>query len=532
MSFRANKTQQLAFNDSFFGLTGREKKALERSWAKVFAEDIFPNINEEPFNVLYSDKASRPNTPVNVIIGALIIKELFGASDDEIVDNLMLDPRYQYALHTTSFEEQPLSDKSLSRFRMRCYEYERTHGVDLYRECIEGLSAHIAKLMNIDGRIRRMDSTMIEANIRRLSRIELIYTCIAKLVKHLDKAGIEFDRERLEHYLDPEDYNKVIYHSRNEDVDERMSVLLADADELIKLCDGQCEDATEYLLFSRCMSEQTIVDGGLRRLRNKEDGGMDSNMMQNPSAPDATYRKKGSNVHRGYVANIEESVGSNGSVVTSYQFEKNNVSDSAMLKEHLENINSSEEIQMTIAGAYASTENKELAAGKNIELVPTDLVGRDTDSIMANFKFNEDFTKVLECPAGHTPKSCSYNSRTEQCVLSFNRYLCANCPFHDQCNPKIYKRVAKKTVSRKSVARAEYLKTKDTDRFKLIVRLRNGVETVHSILKNQYDVDRMPVRGLQRCKLFFGSKIGALNFQKLFRFRNGTGNYAPNPILG
>jgi hypothetical protein len=259
---------------------------------------------------------------------------------------------------------------------------------------------------------------------------------------------------------------------------------------------------------------------------------MDSNMMQNPSDPDATYRKKGSNVHRGYVANIEESVGSNGSVVTSYQFEKNNVSDSAMLKEHLENINSSEEILMTIDGAYASTENIELAAGKNIELVPTDLVGRDTDSIMANFKFNEDFTKVLECPAGHTPKSCSYNSRTEQCVLSFNRYLCANCPFHDQCNPKIYKRVAKKTVSRKSVARAEYLKTKDTDRFKLIVRLRNGVETVHSILKNQYDVDRMPVRGLQRCKLFFGSKIGALNFQKLFRFRNGTGNYAPNPILG
>ena len=213
--------------------------------------------------------------------------------------------------------------------------------------------------------------------------------------RHLDKAGIEFDRERLEHYLDPEDYNKVIYHSRNEDVDERMSVLLADADELIKLCDGQCEDATEYLLFSRCMSEQTIVDGGLRRLRNKEDGGMDSNMMQNPSDPDATYRKKGSNVHRGYVANIEESVGSNGSVVTSYQFEKNNVSDSAMLKEHLENINSSEEILMTIDGAYASTENIELAAGKNIELVPTDLVGRDTDSIMANFKFNEDFTKEM-----------------------------------------------------------------------------------------------------------------------------------------
>lgn len=77
---------------------------------KTFAEDIFPSIDEEPFAVLYSSNASRPNTPVNVCIGALIIKEIFGISDDEIVENLMLDPRYQYALHTTSCEEQPLSD--------------------------------------------------------------------------------------------------------------------------------------------------------------------------------------------------------------------------------------------------------------------------------------------------------------------------------------------------------------------------------------------------------------------------------------
>ena len=31
--------------------------------------------------------------------------------DDEMVENLMLDFRIQYALHTTSFEEQPLSDR-------------------------------------------------------------------------------------------------------------------------------------------------------------------------------------------------------------------------------------------------------------------------------------------------------------------------------------------------------------------------------------------------------------------------------------
>ena len=60
--------------------------------------------------MLYSNKASRPNTPVNVVVGALILKELLGLTDDEVVEGLMLDIRYQYALHTTSFEEQPLSD--------------------------------------------------------------------------------------------------------------------------------------------------------------------------------------------------------------------------------------------------------------------------------------------------------------------------------------------------------------------------------------------------------------------------------------
>lgn len=167
MAFRTNSYQQLSFTDSFGGLTSREQKALERSWAKVFAEDIFPAINEEPFRILYSSNASRPNTPVNVCIGALIIKEIFGISDDEVVENLMLDPRYQYALHTTSFDEQPLSDKTLTRFRKRCYDYESIYGIDLLHECITGLGTNIAKLMDINPRIKRMDSMMIAANIRK-----------------------------------------------------------------------------------------------------------------------------------------------------------------------------------------------------------------------------------------------------------------------------------------------------------------------------------------------------------------------------
>ena len=56
MSFKENGFQQISISDSFTGLTEREQKALEKSWAKVFADEIFPAIDEKRFAVLYSDK--------------------------------------------------------------------------------------------------------------------------------------------------------------------------------------------------------------------------------------------------------------------------------------------------------------------------------------------------------------------------------------------------------------------------------------------------------------------------------------------
>lgn len=47
MSFKENVYQQLSITDSFSGLTAREQKALEKSWAKVFADELFPAIDEK-----------------------------------------------------------------------------------------------------------------------------------------------------------------------------------------------------------------------------------------------------------------------------------------------------------------------------------------------------------------------------------------------------------------------------------------------------------------------------------------------------
>lgn len=531
MSFKTNDVEQLSLFDSFTNLTSREQKALQNSWAKVFAEEVFPKIDEKPFEVLYSQKASRPNTPVNVIIGACIIKELFDYSDDELVEGLMLDLRLQYALHTTSFEEQPLSDKTLSRFRRRCYDYEQTHGIDLYKQAIDNYNSEIAKMMNLDGRIRRMDSMMINSNMRTLARSELIYSCIARLTKYLAKEHHDQLPEELRHYVLPNDFNAVLYHERSSTLEQRMEQFLKDAETLYDLTKTGYEEVPEYELFIRCFSEQSIIENGKRRWFTKDDKKGTSTMLLNPTDPEATFRRKAGNTYQGYVANLEEAVGKNGSAIIDYDYEQNIYADTHFLNDRLEDIPKQEsEMSMIVDGAYYSEENLEKAAGKNIQLIPTALTVHPRRNNLDGFVLNKERNVITQCPAGHEPQSCSYKQSNDEFRLSFERDRCVNCPYQDQCRPKIYKKVSKVLVTRKSLLRRDLEKRMKEDDYNLYRRIRNGIETVPSNLRRNYHLEKLP-RGKQRGKFFFGSKIAALNFRKLFTQRKGLTYDAKNPMF-
>ena len=57
--------------------------------------------------------------------------------------------------------------------------------------------------MDISPVIKRMDSMMIESNIKRMSRLELIYTCVSNLVCTIDRDGAHDLVKGFEEYLDP-----------------------------------------------------------------------------------------------------------------------------------------------------------------------------------------------------------------------------------------------------------------------------------------------------------------------------------------
>ena len=403
--------------------------------------------------------------------------------------------------------------------------------MDLYHDCVKDLSGKIGKIMKLNGRIRRMDSMMIESNIRFLSRMELIYTCISKLVVYLSKKQPDMVSEPLKHYAGPNEYNRVFYHQRNDDMEAMIQTLLTDSDCLLELCKTDFEEATEYQLFVRCLSDQTVVENDKRRLKTREDGTMNSSALQNPSDPDATYRNKSGKLYRGYVANLEETVGKNGSVVTDYQFDKNTHTDSHFLQESLSQMEKSqEEIILVTDGGYDGQDNVALAKEKNVRLVTTALIGKEAPDALANFEFNEDGTRLLKCAAGHEPVSQSYTKTTRQCRVSFDRNHCVGCPYQEQCRPKIYKKVATFITSKNASNRAKSQRYMQSEEFSNLARLRNGVETIPANIRKNYHLDKLP-RGKQRGKFFFGSKIAALNFRKLFGFRKGLGNYAQNPVL-
>ena len=139
--------EQLGFGTELGPLTDKEKDALEKSWAAAFAADIFPFIDERIFIPLYSERKSRRNVPVNVLAGALLLQEMRGMSDEDLVEAAMFDLRLRTALHITNAVGQPLSLRTIQRFRTRLKRYREASGEDLLRVCFDGIRDKITPFM-------------------------------------------------------------------------------------------------------------------------------------------------------------------------------------------------------------------------------------------------------------------------------------------------------------------------------------------------------------------------------------------------
>ena len=119
----------------------------------------------------------------------MILKENNNLNDDELFESICCDIRYQYAIHTTHLPEQPVSDRTFSRFRERLYDYELETGRNLLKEEMMQFSEIYSDYMNLNSNIKRMDSLMAVSRCRRMSRLEIIYFSTANAVRLIHRLG-------------------------------------------------------------------------------------------------------------------------------------------------------------------------------------------------------------------------------------------------------------------------------------------------------------------------------------------------------
>ena len=198
--FKKNiKHQQPALISAASELPEKQHKRLENSWAGTFYQEFFRRIKEETFSVLYSDLPSRPNVPVNVLVGLEALKAGFGWSDEELYENYCYNLQVRYALGYDRLGDGDFEIRTLYYFRERLSQYNAEKSVNLLEKAFEQITdAQIVKLKVLTG-MQRMDSTQIASNIVSASRLQLLVEGLQRVERILSEA----DKLRLAETLAP-----------------------------------------------------------------------------------------------------------------------------------------------------------------------------------------------------------------------------------------------------------------------------------------------------------------------------------------
>ena len=99
--FRKRDPQGTLFASSSLVPKAKARR-LRGSWAEIFRARALPLIDEEVFAPLYCDDNGRPNRPVQTVYGVLLLKEMFGLTDAEAVEQLEFNLLWHHALALTS----------------------------------------------------------------------------------------------------------------------------------------------------------------------------------------------------------------------------------------------------------------------------------------------------------------------------------------------------------------------------------------------------------------------------------------------
>jgi hypothetical protein len=133
--FKENKN---IFQKEMFGfssmLSKKQFEKIKESKENCFFQMIVRNINEKDFQPLFSTENSRPNAPINTMVSALILKELYNWTFSELFENIEFNLLTKTALGLPNIYDMPFSYATIFNFKNRIAEYCQKTGINLFEK--------------------------------------------------------------------------------------------------------------------------------------------------------------------------------------------------------------------------------------------------------------------------------------------------------------------------------------------------------------------------------------------------------------
>jgi hypothetical protein len=497
----------------FNSLPAKMLDKIKQSEEYYFYKLIFCQIDEQIFSVLFSDIKSRPNSPINALVSAIILMNKRHWTFEELFKQIQFNILVKIALGLDSLEEMPFSPATIFNFQNRINEHFILTGENLLEQVFDGLTAEQLKKLKLKTNIQRTDSFAAASNIRNYSRLQLLIELILRVWRVLNAKDKERFKSHFETYIQKSS-GQYIYRLTSAEFPREMEKIGQLYYWIDKHLKPSYKESDIFRAFERVYSEHFSVVQDKIRVKSSEE--LTSDSVQSPDDLDAVYRKKNSVTTKGQSVNIVETAHPDNPInlVTDVAVNPANKDDSAVLNKRIDKLKEKtpDIDELHFDGAYGSAENDLKFEEHNITPVQTAIKGIKAAVDIKIEKESEESYKV-SCPY-QSVKSVKARKRYK---AEFNLQTCNNCPLRDACPAIIMKKCRVFYFSPK-----EYLSQKRQKVLKSIPperrHLRNNVEATVNEFTCRLRKKKLKVRGTFKTLVFAFSMGAAVNFGRIYRY--------------
>jgi hypothetical protein len=443
--FRENDQHlQHGLFDTFQQLPEKVRQRLETSWADTFYRETFCRIDESPFAVLYSDEPSRPNTPINILVGAEILKAGFGWSDEELYDEIQFNLQVRHALGLRDIGVVPFEVRTLYNFRNRLSRHMQETGENLLEQVFVQITDEQLGTLKLKTGHQRMDSVMISSNIRRGTRLQLLIEVVQRVWRVLTEGDQTRYASVFESYLQGT-AGQYCYRVKGEDVSGHLAAVGQLMYQLVTELDEHYAEEPVYQMLQRVFDEHFVVEDAeesdAAMVRAKTGDELSANSLQSPDDWQATFRQKAGEGYRGYTSNLTETCDPQNplQLITYVQVGPNLTDDEQMLVDALPGLKERTDLDTLWTDGGFTGPAAEAACRKNeVQHVPTSIRGCHVSATklgLSAFDWEldeEGNPRIVRCPGGQeVAVRAGFNA--ERFIADFDATLCEKCSWADQC---------------------------------------------------------------------------------------------------